>query len=214
MRDAEIGFIGGPVLGGWEIEAPAWLPAGFPAVLGVVDGGPVTKDYGPGFPGILMGGNCVIRRAVFESVGLYSTSLGRTASGLLSGEDHDMYVRLLRSGIRGRYIPTLRILHHIPKIRVTKGYYRSWCFWHAVSTGQRLRAQREPIAYFGGIPRYYLGNALRSLWALIVGGPTARGDLGNRLTRELDLWRVLGLLYGRYLYRAPRAKMEQRGDAD
>jgi hypothetical protein len=34
-----------------------------------------------------MGGNAVIRRSVFDHVGLYSTKLGRSGKGFLSDED-------------------------------------------------------------------------------------------------------------------------------
>ena len=53
-----------------------------------------------------MGGNAVIRRSMLEKVGPYKTWLGRTDKGLLSGEDEDMYHRLLAAGARGFTYPS------------------------------------------------------------------------------------------------------------
>ena len=192
---SEVDFIGGPVQGNWEVAAPAWLPAGLSGVLGIIEHGEDARDYGRDFPGILVGGNCVFRRSVFEKVGLYNTNLGRTTSGLRSGEDDDLYARLLRAGLRGRYVPSLRIQHFIPRYRVTKRYFRSWRFWHAVSRGIRLRTSREPTPYLAGIPRYDLGKALRST------GGMARGSSRERFASELELWSLAGLLYGRFVAR-------------
>lgn len=198
MQAPGVDFIGGPCLGDWEIEPPPWLPEGYPAVLGVVDGGPDRRPFGPEYPGILMGGNCVLRCSLFDRVGLYSTGLGRTASGLLSGEDHDMYLRLLAAGAKGVYVPTLRIHHFIPRTRVTRHYYRSWCLWHGISRGRWLREHREPVPQLLGIPRYHFGATLRGL------GSLARRSPGERFAGELEIWNLMGLLYGRHLARSPR----------
>ena len=198
MQDPDIGFLGGPVLGDWQIEPPDWLPSTYPAVIGVVNPGEAPRDFGPDFPGILTGGNSVIRRDVLERVGLYSTALGRTAVGLRSGEDHDMYARLLRAGIRGRYVPELEVRHWIPAERLTKRYYRAWCYGHAQSRGQWLRGNREPVPYLAGIPRYSVGIALRSLAALLLRAPLGKMTARERLERELELWNLAGLVKGRY----------------
>ena len=60
-----------------------------------------------------------------------------------------MYHRLLARGARGRYVPDLVIYHHVPAARLTKRYFRRWCFWRGVSLGVM---DREP-ARAGRIPR-------------------------------------------------------------
>jgi len=192
MGDSDLDFIGGPVVGEWEVAPPPWLPAGLPGVLGLVDGGREIRPFDADYPGILMGGNCVIRRGVFDKVGLYSTELGRTSSGLLSGEDHDLYLRLLGAGMRGSYRPDLEIRHFIPRNRVTRKYFRSWCFWHGVSMGSWSRTHREPVPHLGGIPRYNFGAALRGMMAMLNRSP------GERFGGELELWNLAGMLYGRH----------------
>jgi GT2 family glycosyltransferase len=151
-----------------------------------------------------MGGNAVLRRRVFEKVGLYATHLGRTDKGLLCGEDDDMYGRILAAGFRGLYLPNLIIYHHIPPERLQKRYYRRWSFWRAVSLALQERNRRAPVAYLLGIPRYYFGNAMRGSVARIkgwFGHPPDRSFAG-----ELDIITLAGLLYGTYWYRPAAAQ--------
>ncbi len=77
------------------------------------------------YPGILMGGNAVIRRDALTRAGKYSTALSRTGTRLLGCEDEDMYHRLLARGAHGRYVPDLVIFHHVPATRLTKRYFRT-----------------------------------------------------------------------------------------
>src|ERR1043165_10051728 len=91
----DVDFIGGPYIPNWEQEPPAWLPPDHEGVIGLVDAGSEIIPYNEHYPGILMGGNAVIRRAAIEKVGLYLTSLGRTGERLLAREDEHMYRRLL-----------------------------------------------------------------------------------------------------------------------
>ena len=192
MQKPGVGFIGGPVRGAWENPPPHWLPKDRPAVVGELDPGPVPLPFGPEFPGMLMGGNCVVRREVFDRVGLYATNLGRTDVGLLSGEDHDFYLRLLAAQVQGWYVPALEIYHHIPKERATRKYFRSWSFWHGVSLGRMARKEREPAAYLAGIPRYHFGKAVAGLRAMV------RADAAVRFGGELNWWTLAGMLYGRH----------------
>ena len=67
-----------------------------------------------------MGGNAIFRRSVLMKVGLYTTWLGRTDKGLLSGEDEELYGRLLASGAKGMYLPNLKIYHYVVPERLTK----------------------------------------------------------------------------------------------
>ena len=199
-RRPDLDFIGGPYLGSGDVQLPQWLPPGYPAVIGIVDGGPEEREYGMDYPGILMGGNAVIRRSVLDRVGLYNTALGRTATGLLSGEDDEMFSRLLAAGARGRYLPDLIIYHHVPPDRLTKSYHRRWCFWHGVSMANLKREDDGGVASLLGIPRHVIGAALRGLVG--TGTMLLRGRYQRPLafSNELKMWSALGQLYGRHLH--------------
>src|SRR5262249_28082222 len=101
----DIDFIGGPYLPDWGAPRPDWLPMNYLGVIGWVDGGDRIVEFNNNYPGILMGGNAVIKRSILNKVGLYDTSVSRTGTRLLAGEDEDMYRRLLDHGARGLYLP-------------------------------------------------------------------------------------------------------------
>ena len=61
----------------------------------------------------------------------------------MSCEDEDTFKRLLASGARGWYRPELIVYHHLPPERLTKRYFRRWCFWRGVSLGILDRQQPQ-----------------------------------------------------------------------
>jgi glycosyltransferase involved in cell wall biosynthesis len=204
FSERDVDFIGGPYKPRWGAEPPGWLPEDYPAVIGVIDGGDKIVAYDEKFPGILMGGNAVIKRAVFDKVGPYETEVGRIGDGLLAGEDEDMYRRLLAIGARGDYRPDLIIYHYIPPERLTKRYYRRWCFWRAVSCGLLDRKSKAQVAYLGGIPRYLYGQAARG--GLRFGKDVLRrdGNPAQKFSNELAVWNLAGFFYGKHLYKPHR----------
>jgi glycosyltransferase involved in cell wall biosynthesis len=197
-----VDFIGGPYFPRWGAPQPAWLPEGYRAVIGWIDGGREVLVYGENYDGVLMGGNAVITRSMLEKVGLYATSLGRTAKRLLAGEDEEMTERLLAAGARGLYLPDLIIYHHIPPERLTKRYHRRWCFWRGVSLGVMDRARQEPVAYLLGVPRYLYGSAAHGILR------TGRSMFGKKssaaqgFSGELAVWDLAGFFYGKHFYKA------------
>ena len=193
-----VDFIGGPYVPRWAIPVPDWLPAGYGGVVGWVDGGNKETPFDSNYPGILMGGNAVFRRSIFEKVGLYATWLGRTDKGLLSGEDEDLYHRLLAAGANGIYVPKLIIYHYVPPERLTKKYFRSWCFWRGVSLGLLERERKLPGPYLFGIPRWHHRKAARGMISKATELFIRSTDPATAFASELGIWDWLGLLYGRH----------------
>jgi glycosyltransferase involved in cell wall biosynthesis len=201
FEDPTTDFIGGPYVPSWGGERPVWLGTAYRAAIGWAECGQTTQQFGPGFEGMLMGGNAVIRRSVLERVGPYSVDLGRTADGrLMSCEDEDMFQRLLAAGARGFYRPDLVIHHYVPPERLTKRYFRRWCFWRGVSRGLLDRRQPAAVPYLLGVPRYIVGAAVRGAI------DTARPLLGCRepartFKNELVWWDLAGFFYGKHVFR-------------
>jgi hypothetical protein len=152
-----------------------------------------------------MGGNAVIRRRVLERAGPYSSALNRNGATLLGCEDEDMYHRLLALGARGEYAPDLVIYHHVPAARLTKAYFRRWCFWRGVSLGVMDRDRPAPVRYLAGVPRYKIGRACRGLASRA--GHLLRlrrePDPAARFEHELACWDLAGFVWGKHLYRVP-----------
>ncbi len=195
FRNSETEFIGGPYIGKWVSPRPDWLPPGYHAAIGHIPPKP-RGIFGSAFGAVLMGGNAVIRRSVFQQVGTYSPHLGRSGKGLLSEEDAEFCQRLEAASVRGVYVPDLIIHHYIDPSRLTRHYHRRWVFWRAVSQGLRNRVDREKVKHFGGIPRYRIGHAIRSLLRFPV-LRARRRQSGEIFACELAVWDLVGFVYGR-----------------
>lgn len=200
FRDERVDFIGGPCLPRWGAVPPSWMPASYRGVIGYVDDGDRVMVFGKDAPGILMGGNAVVRRAVLERVGFFSPRLGPTADRrLMSGEDEHLYVRLLREGAYGLYNPGLKIYHYVPPERLTKKYYRRWCFWNGVSRSIIEHERPSSVVRVGKVPRYLYGTAMRGLMRVFA--PFRPIDPSSRFAAELAVWHLLGFVYGSYFRR-------------
>jgi GT2 family glycosyltransferase len=196
-------FAGGPYYPNWAVPKPDWITPENGGIVGWVYAGPNRQEYGPRFNGILMGGNSVIRRRVFERVGLYDTALGRTDKGLNSCEDEDMYGRLLAHGFRGMYLPELIIHHYIPAERMTKAYHRRWCFGRGTSLGVLSKTRKTEAAQIFGIPRWQIRKTLEGAVQMIKGWVGLEKP-EVAFQGELRIWDFLGFLNGRFLRRTHR----------
>ncbi len=195
----DVDFIGGPYIPKWEIEPPKWLPKKYCGVIGDIQLGEEIVPFDKSYPGILMGGNAVLTRTILNRVGLYMTSVSRKGKKLLAGEDEDMYQRLLMARAKGLYLPHLRILHHIPAERLTKRYFRRWCFWRGVSSGVLDRERPAEVTYLFGVPRYLYGAAARGMVRNVV-TVFSRKDPSHRFSNELASWDLAGFFYGKHFY--------------
>ena len=203
FQDPRLDFIGGPYVPLWPSTPPPWLPREYLAVIGSAESGSEAREFAPDFPGILKGGNAVIRRDVLSSVGLYAEHLGPSGlARLLSCEDEEMYLRLLKAGARGRYLPSLVVHHHVAPSRMTPEYFRRWCFWRGVSRGLMDRSHPMPVAYLAGVPRFLYRRAAQGFVKL-----AARALGSNRpsnLADELSVWDLAGYWWGRHIYTLAR----------
>jgi glycosyltransferase involved in cell wall biosynthesis len=213
--DPQLDFAGGPYVPIWDAPVPNWIPEDYLAVLGAVDNGSAVQPYAPSFPGILKGGNAVIRRRVLDRVGRYAEYLGPGSfAPLFSCEDEDMYWRLLEHGATGKYLPELVIFHYISASRVSREYYRKWCFWRGVSRGLMDRRHPMPVRYLAGIPRFLVGSAGRSLLRILAS--RRQRSAHEVFSDELHLWDLAGYAYGRHIYTLARyspVKSRRKGDA-
>lgn len=199
FADPATQFIGGPYLPNWATPAPKWLPPGYHGVIGVTPERP-RSAFGASFPGIVVGGNAVIRRSVFDLIGMYDTKLGRSGKGLLANEDLEFHRRLINAGLYGMYVPDLIIYHHIPAERLTHKYYRRHALWGGISDGLSERDKKAAVRHLLGIPRFRIGRAVRGLVSLPRHLLSSSGA-GLAFADELATWELLGFIYGRYFIR-------------
>lgn len=214
FADPTLDFIGGPYIPRWASPPPTWVPEEFGSVIGWVKAGDREAPFDANFPGVLMGGNAVVRRRTLDKVGLYATRLGRVGNRLLSGEDREFFDRLIASGAKGRYLPDLIIHHHVLAERCTKEYFRSWAFWHGVSMGVLAREHSSASAQSGyfrgprflGIARWRFRKAVSSIVTAVTGRLTRDTNSPRVFAAELTAREYGGMLYGRHLYGRGQAR--------
>jgi GT2 family glycosyltransferase len=119
-------------------------------------------------------GNLVVKKEVFERVGLFSRELGPKGHNLRGGEDIEFVRRALRDGEKILYVPSIRQLHQVfsenlrlPYV-IRKAYLRSMAAYRF--SGGHLSGNNR-----NGIPGYLLRQALsRLLRASVSFNPNAR----------------------------------------
>ena len=116
---------GGYIAPTWETPPPSWLTERFHGFLAIKmdsnDAYQVTTVKDAPF-----GANMAFRRRVFEQVGEFDTSRGRKGAELASGEDGEMFERMLAAGMKIMYLPDAKVHHRVEAFRATKKYFRRW----------------------------------------------------------------------------------------
>jgi glucosyl-dolichyl phosphate glucuronosyltransferase len=198
FENPNVDFISGPYRPRWGAPQPSWLPTdGYSGVIGWVDAGNCVLEYGKNYDGVLMGGNAVVRTAAGRAAGWFHPSLGRVGIQIGSGcEDVDFFERLRAIGARGLYVPELIIYHFIPPRRLTKRYYREWCFRRFVAQAEADALRPQPVKYLLGVPRYMIGKAFRSIPVMISSAIEHGWNDSTTFSRELAVWELAGFLAG------------------
>jgi hypothetical protein len=117
------------------------------------------------------------------------------------GDDQDLFDRLMAARTRGHYRPDLIIFHFVPPERLTKKYFRRWCFWNGVSLGVIDRQRPAQVKYLAGVPRWLYGKAARSVFEMGRGALRAGRDPSHLFTHELSVWDLAGFFYGKHFHK-------------
>lgn len=197
-RWTEIDFVGGKMLPEWEnAEIPAWIEPLKDGVIGWRDYGETEWRYAQNTP-MLTGGHAIFKREIFDEIGLFAEGVGATGKNLMSCEDDILYDKLLTAGKRGVYCPRLVVYHFVPQYRVSKSYYRQWCFgagmsWNVLDSSYKAF---EGARIFG-VPRYLYRQVGSDLLAKIK--TAIARDESESLARENKILVFAGFFYARNL---------------
>ncbi len=167
---ADADYTGGPVEAIWGAPRPRWLSAGNSNMWGTI----AALDYGPESfvfeerQRIPIGANMAVRRSVFDRVGVFDPRLGRVGKSLLGQEQAEFFHRTRRAGLRGLYVPEMKVAHHVPAARLTKAYFRRWWYWKGISRARLHRLHPETelgldlrrVPRIFGVPRFAFGEVL------------------------------------------------------
>jgi glycosyltransferase involved in cell wall biosynthesis len=201
FRTRDVTFVFGKVLPRWEqLPPPALLTRQAQDIWGplaLVDYGDEPVEYLADNTGqrLPIGANLSFARDAIVRVGGWRTDLGKVNNTLISGEDHEIFMRLKRAGLyTGYYDPAITVRHFVPASRVTRQYFRRWFFWHGKTQALMLddlypELDMKRVARIGGIPRFACRQALQQFFRSVRSAVS-----GDGLTAFIDQLRMLQYL--------------------
>ncbi|HSL21374.1 MAG TPA: glycosyltransferase [Vicinamibacterales bacterium] len=210
LRTLGCDYVGGRVLPIWGGERPRWLanrPGKQWAVIALLDYGDQPIEFGTR---VALGVNMAFRRDAFERAGLFDANTGRKAGTLLGQEVREWCIRARHAGLRGWYVPEMRVRHIIPASRLNKRYFRRWFYWRGISRAmlyERLGLDMispeattldySKVPHVGGVPRYLYRQLLGELrgWAAAV----LRSDPETAFDHEMFVFFFAGIVRQRLI---------------
>jgi GT2 family glycosyltransferase len=133
--DPQVLGVGGTIEPSWDGGRPAGFPAEFQWVVGCsYEGLPTSTEPVRN----VIGANMSIRRSVTDSVGGFSSDMGRVGKLPLGCEETELCIRARQRLPGGRFVyePRARVEHSVPASRATWSYFRARCFAEGVSKAQ------------------------------------------------------------------------------
>jgi cellulose synthase/poly-beta-1,6-N-acetylglucosamine synthase-like glycosyltransferase len=204
FRERDVTFVCGKVLPRWGTLPPPELltPKGSDiwGPVAIVDYGDAAVEYvaeslGQKLP---IGANLAFARSALVAIGGWRTDLGKVNNTLISGEDHEIFMRLRRRGLySGYYDPAIVVRHFVPASRLTRTYFRRWFFWHGKTRALMLddlypALDMSQVPHIAGIPRFLYRQALEQCWQWVRA--LGRGDALDVLIEELRALQHVGVL--------------------
>jgi GT2 family glycosyltransferase len=138
----------------------------------------------------VLGANLAVRKEELDEVGGFALHLGKLRGTLLSGEDHELCLRVQRAGFRAVYVPAAVVRHWVPAERARVGYFLKWFYWSGITNAILDRATERRGRSLGGLPLYLVKRG--ALAAVQAVGALAIGQQATALDRAVDCAFVAG----------------------
>ncbi len=186
MERRELDAACGMVLPRWESAPPRWLGPSLYVRFAVHDeralagAPPATAEALRNY----FSANVGFRRSCFERFGRFREDLGVVGGNPISGEDTELFARIIARGGAMGFVPQARVFHLVPAARMNRRYLVRKAFAFGVGT-----------ALEGGRSHNRLDKLARN--ALRMGVAAARGDRERMIYHELECANFFGYWWGR-----------------
>jgi glucosyl-dolichyl phosphate glucuronosyltransferase len=176
----------GLVLPRWEVAPPRWLGSSLYVRFAVHDQhkmaaaplkeAEVLRNY--------FSANVGFRRECFKRFGRFREDLGVVGGNPISGEDTDLFARIIEGGGAMGFVIDAQVFHLVPAARMNPRYLLRKAFAFGVGTAQA-----------GGRSHNHLDKLLRNVVRMATAA--ARDDRERALCHELECANFLGYWWGR-----------------
>ena len=161
-QNPAVGAIGGKVTPVYQEDPPPWMSRYLLPLVAALDKGNYPKPFrGMEFP---IGANMAFRRLTLKSMELFDTGLGRKGHFLGSGEEKDLFLRLKKEKCKIHYVPSVKVMHSIPKSRLKPEYIKRMA--HGIGQSEAFRISKTSFAQILG---KWLGEFLKIGATIILG---------------------------------------------
>ena len=170
----------------WEVAPPRWLGPSLYVRFAVHDqhalaaaplkDAEVLRNY--------FSANTGFRRECFTRFGRFREDLGVVGGNPISGEDTELFARIIEGGGAMGFVTEARVFHLVPAARMNRRYLVRKAFAFGVGTAQA-----------GGRSHNHLDKLLRN--AIRMAAAAARGDRERALCHELECANFFGYWRGR-----------------
>jgi glucosyl-dolichyl phosphate glucuronosyltransferase len=190
-RDLDVAC--GMVLPRWGRKPPLWLGPRLYIRLAVHDAAQMASLPASELESIhnYFSANVCFRRRSFERFGGFREELGVVGGNPMSGEDTELFARIIKHGGKIGFVPCARVHHLVPPERMNRGYLRhkSYAFGYGSAiAGSRSHNHLDKLGR----------NAIRMIFAL------ARGDREGAVYHELECANFFGYWHGRLALKRKR----------
>ena len=196
MEETGADFCVGRIRPLWEAPPPAWISPALYGVLAIPDNGAerLIIRRGSNEHAMPIGANMAVRRAVLDRLGGWRPELGKLRHTLRSGEDHELYLRMLHAGLSGVYEPAAIVEHLVPANRLHRAYFLRWLHDNGRIVAGIERVYPPEAAKLFGVPRYLWREAAADLGHLVAA--LRPGRAAQRFARTTRLAWFAGYLRG------------------
>jgi glycosyltransferase involved in cell wall biosynthesis len=176
----------GMVLPRWSIAPPRWLGPRLWVKLAVHDRSAIESQPREGSEVLenYFSANAGFRRAAFERFGRFREDLGVVGGNPISGEDTELFARIIARGGKMGFVPSAIVHHLIGAERMSAEYLRHKSFAYGFGS-----------AIAGGRSHNRLDKLAKNLIRMI--GAALRGDREGVVYHQLECANFLGYWRGR-----------------
>ena len=101
-----------------------------------------------------------MRRRVFETIGVFDTTLGRTGKSLIGGEESELFERIKANDMTCYYVPRAVMYHISPAEKLTLDYFRRLSYNTGRSQRRRAELHNRMFGLFAGEAMKWLATLL------------------------------------------------------